>query len=182
MDFEIRSGSRDDAPGIARVHVASWRAGYAGVIPDSVLHADDFEASRLQMWSNWRFNPGQRVSVCVRAALDGDATGDEEIIGFAAYGPERERITGFAGRGELYALYVLPDYWGGGSASALIEHTDERLRAEGFHEAVLWVLKQNPRARAFYDKHGWEATGRGDDFVAGDEVTLPEIEYRKELS
>ncbi len=43
MDFEIRSGSRDDAPGIARVHVASWRSGYAGVVPDSVLHADDFD-------------------------------------------------------------------------------------------------------------------------------------------
>ena len=182
MDFEIRSGSRADAAGIARVHVASWRAGYDGVVPDSVLYADDFESSRLRMWSDWRFNPGQRVSVCVRTPDDGDATGDEEIIGFAAYGPERERIAGFAGRGELYALYLLPECWGGGGASALIEHTDERLRAEGFREAVLWVLKQNPRARAFYERHGWTATGRGDVFSADYELGLPEIEYHKELT
>ena len=178
MGFEIRAASRTDASAIARVHVAAWREGYAGVVPDSVLHADDFEADRIRMWSDWRFNPGQRVSVCVR--LDDD--GREQITGFAAYGPERDRIGGFAGRGELYALYVLPECWGDGTAAALIVHTDERLRAEGFHEAVLWVLKQNPRARAFYEKHGWTATGRGDVFEGDSEVRLPEVEYHKELT
>jgi ribosomal protein S18 acetylase RimI-like enzyme len=190
MGFEIRAGSRGDAAAIASVHVASWRAGYAGVVPDSVLYSDEFESSRRRVWADWRFNPGQRVSVCVRP--EGD---DEEIVGFAAYGPERERIGGFAGRGELYALYFLSEAWGEGSASALIEHTDERLRAEGFDEAVLWVLKDNPRARAFYDKHGWAPTGRGDEFVitpdlqlaeteadAPAELRLAEIEYLKELA
>ena len=98
MGFEIRAGSRDDAAGIAAVHVASWRAGYAGVVPDSVLYSDEFEASRQRMWGEWRFNPGQRVSVCVR---DGD-----DIVGFAAYGPERMPEEGVSGRGELYALLI----------------------------------------------------------------------------
>ena len=190
MAFEIRSATRDDAESIAAVHVASWRAGYAGVVPDSILFADDFETARHRMWAEWRFNPGQRVSVCAQPGGD-----DERVVGFAAYGPERERLGGFTGRGELYALYFVPEAWGTGAASALIGHTDDRLLAEGFGEAVLWVLKNNPRARVFYERHGWHATGRGDEFVvtprlqldavdvdAPPGLKLPEIEYHKELS
>ena len=36
---------------------------------------------------------------------------------------------------------------------------EEFLRDEGFASAVLWVLRDNPRARAFYEKAGWHATG-----------------------
>jgi GNAT superfamily N-acetyltransferase len=168
----IRAATRDDADGIAAVHVASWRAGYAHVFPRSVLYADDFESSRRQIWREWRFHPGQRVSVSV-------APGDR-IVGFAAYGPERERARGFTGRGELYAFYFHPDSWGDGSASVLIDHVDDRLRSEGFAEAVLWVLDDNPRARAFYENHGWTATGIAADFDAHCDVRVPEVEYRKE--
>ena len=154
------------------MHVASWRAGYAHVFPRSVLYADDFESSRRQIWREWRFHPGQRVSVSV-------APGDR-IVGFAAYGPERERARGFTGRGELYAFYFHPDSWGDGSASVLIDHVDDRLRSEGFAEAVLWVLDDNPRARAFYENHGWTATGIAADFDAHCDVRVPEVEYRKE--
>ncbi len=177
MGFEIRAGDRRDADGIASVHVASWRAGYAHVIPESVLYADEFESSRHAMWNDWRFHSGQRIAVCVRT--DGD---DRTVVGFAAFGPERERARGFTGRGELYAFYFHPDVWGDGSASALIDHVDERLRAEGFGEAVLWVLDDNPRARAFYEKHGWTATGITADYDLYCDVRLPEVEYRKELS
>ena len=40
---------------------------------------------------------------------------------------------------------------------------EEFLRDEGFTSAVLWVLRDNPRARAFYEKAGWHFTGRGID-------------------
>jgi ribosomal protein S18 acetylase RimI-like enzyme len=176
MAFEIRAGTRDDAEAIARVHIESWRGGYRGMLPDEVLDSDEFEASRRDMWTSWRFNPGQRVTVCVGATRTG-----ETIIGFAAYGPERERVGASPVRGEVYACYFLPEAWGDGSASALIDHVDERLRAEGFADAVLWVMKNNPRARAFYEKHGWKTTGRGNEYTVGD-ARLPEIEYRKELT
>lgn len=176
MAFEIRAGTRDDAEAIACVHIASWRAGYRGMVPDEVLDSDEFEASRREMWTAWRFNPGQRVTVCVGATRTG-----EKIIGFAAYGPERERAGAWPARGELYAFYFLPEAWGNGSAPALIDHVDERLRAEGFADAVLWVMKSNPRARAFYERRGWATTGRGDEYTVGD-TRLPEIEYHKELT
>ena len=33
------------------------------------------------------------------------------------------------------------------------------LRDEGFFDAILWVLEENPRARRFYEHAGWTADG-----------------------
>ena len=183
MTFSIRAAERADADGITDVQVASWRAGYAHVFPESVLYADDFDQTRRTFWAAWRFSPGHRLAVAVTPGDDDvdDDSGGERIIGFSSFGPERERARGFTGRAELYAFYFHPDAWGTGAASALIEHTEDRFRTEGFETAVLWVLKDNPRARAFYERHGWVASGIAADFDVYCEVNVPEIEYRKEF-
>ena len=174
MGSSIRTATRGDADAIADVHIASWRAGYGHVIPESVLYADDFVPRRRAIWTEWRFAPTQRISVSV------DRTG--AVIGFAAYGPERERARGNTGRGELYAFYFHPDTWGSGAAVELIHHVDDRLGAEGFAEAVLWVLDDNPRARAFYERHGWSPTGITADYDVHCDLRLPEVEYHTTLT
>ena len=181
MTFTIRAAERSDADGITDVQVASWRAGYAHVFPESVLYADDFDRTRRTFWNGWRFSPGHRLAVAVTGDGGDDGNG-ERVIGFSSYGPERERARGFTGRAELYALYLHPDAWGSGAGAALIEHTEERCRAEGFETAVLWVLDDNPRARRFYERHGWVPTGITADFDAYCDVAVPEVEYRKELA
>jgi len=176
-DFVIRAGTRADADGITDVQVASWRAGYAHVFPESVLYADDFDSSRRAFWRNWRFGAGHRVAV----ATERTDSGEERVIGFCSYGPERERARGFTGRGEIWAFYTHPDRWGSGAASQLMDHVEERLKAEGFVTSVLWVLDDNPRARRFYERQGWAPTGIAASFDDYCEVSLPEVEYRKEL-
>jgi ribosomal protein S18 acetylase RimI-like enzyme len=187
MTFSIRAAERADADGITEVQVASWRTGYAHVFPDSVLYADDFERTRRTFWTSWRFSPGHRLAVVTEPlGTDSDCTtggpSGERIVGFSSYGPERERARGFTGRAELYAFYFRPDTWGTGAASELMEYTEDRFRAEGFETAVLWVLEDNPRARRFYEKHGWTASGITAAFDAYCEVAVPEVEYRKELT
>ncbi len=177
MTFSIRVAERADADGITDAQVASWRAGYAHVFPESVLYADDFDSSRRSFWRLWRFAPGHRVAVATEPGADG-----ERIVGFSSYGPERERARGFTGRGEVWAFYLHPDVWGTGVAAELMEHTEVRLQAEGFDSAVLWVLEDNPRARAFYEKFGWRASGLAADFDDYCDVRVPEIEYRKDLA
>ena len=117
LDVTIRAGERSDADGITDVQVASWRAGYAHVFPDSVLYGDDFDGSRRRFWNAWRFAPGHRIAVATAVS-----DGAERVIGFASYGPERERARGFTGRGELWAFYLHPDAWGSGAAGALLDH------------------------------------------------------------
>ena len=45
----IRAATRDDARAIAEVHVASWRAGYRGLVDDDFLAALSVDA-RLATW------------------------------------------------------------------------------------------------------------------------------------
>ncbi len=176
-DYVIRAATQDDAGGITDVQVASWRAGYAHVFPRSVLYADDFDSSRRTFWTNWRFAPGHRIAVAV--APGAEAAG--RVIGFASYGPERERARGFTGRGEVWAFYLHPDAWGSGVATDLMVHVEQRLKAEGFDSAVLWVLDDNPRARRFYERQGWAASGIEASFDDYCDVSVPEVEYRKVL-
>jgi GNAT superfamily N-acetyltransferase len=62
--------------------------------------------------------------------------------------------------GWLDALYVLPRSWGTGVAARLHDAAVSGLRERGSHRADLWVLEENRRARAFYERHGWLLNGR----------------------
>ena len=54
---------------------------------------------------------------------------------------------------QLYTCYVLAEHHGTGAASQLI--TD----LLGAESASLWVFEGNPRARRFYEKHGFKVIG-----------------------
>jgi RimJ/RimL family protein N-acetyltransferase len=54
------------------------------------------------------------------------------------------------------------------------------LREAGYRAAILWVLEDNPRARRFYEREGWELDGaaKEDDFLG---VRVAEVRYRLTL-
>ena len=57
----------------------------------------------------------------------------------------------------------------------------EKLRTSGFDTATLWVLEDNPRARRFYEREGWNTDGRRrDEEMLG--VTVTEVRYRIALA
>jgi ribosomal protein S18 acetylase RimI-like enzyme len=162
----VRVASPDDAEGVARVHERAWRVGYAHVFDAEKLAARRVDVDR---WRSMLEESMQR-----RTTFVADRGG--RIIGFAAVGPSREE----AAVGELYALYVDPEAWGEGAGRALIETAEERLAADGFREATLWVLEDNPRARRFYEAASWLVDGarKLDEHL---ETLVPEVRYRKVL-
>lgn len=175
MTIHVRPATKADASGITDVQVASWRAGYAHIFAASEMAAPDFDASRRERWSAWRFAPGERVFV----ALDVECI-PERVVAFTSFGLERDRGNVRRGRGEIFAFYAHPDAWGTGVAEELITAVDARLRSDGFGVAVLWVLSDNARGRRFYEKHGWTATGVVDRFAAYG-TSAREVEYCKEF-
>jgi GNAT superfamily N-acetyltransferase len=110
----------------------------------------------------------------------------ERVVGFGHAGPEHAEptrtpatIVPAENRGEVYGFYVHPSAWGTGAAPALMSRCEEFLRDEGFTSAVLWVLRDNPRALAFYEKEGWRFTGQESAFTPSDPTNtqLPRVEY-----
>jgi len=157
-----------ELPAVAWVRVASWRAGYAGLVPDSELAAIG-EPDRLDLWVE-RMATSTEVSTLV-ALLDG------EVIGFAAYGAERSDLApAVAGRGEVFALYVHPDRWGTGAGHALMTSARAALGARGYDAVSVWVLEGNARGIAFYERQGFRATG---DVTESRVDALPEARYAR---
>lgn len=149
----LRDAEPADAPAIAVVVVASWRAAYRGLLPDDVLAGLSVD-ERERQWSTVLTARPRHTRVVV-AAL-GDA-----VVGFAATGPPLiadDRAD--PGLGDLYALYLDPEVWRRGIGTRLHAAALDRLRSCGFTHAGLWVLDTNERALRFYLGRGWTDSGR----------------------
>ena len=70
----------------------------------------------------------------------------------------------------MYAIYVLPEAWGSGAGTSLMAAFKDWLAQEGYTTAMLWVLADNPRARRFYEREGWQVDGSRVDTIRGVEV------------
>ena len=147
MGSAVRDATPQDALGIARVQNRTWQAAYAHVLPPDGLASLDDDA-RAHWWREWLDRPERVAHILVVDGADG-------VVGFASSGPGAAKPT----LGELYAIYVLPEASGSGIGQALMRETLARLRADGFREAILWVLEDNPRTRRFYEAGGWYADG-----------------------
>ncbi len=57
---------------------------------------------------------------------------------------------------EIYQFYVSPAARGTGAADALMRAGEKRLKDNEVEVAQLWVIPQNARAIAFYQRNGWD--------------------------
>lgn len=118
------------------VQRASTTVGYAHIF-DQPVYPFPEQAIRDE-WA-CRFADGTAVTI---ASVGSTAVG---VVGVAA--------------SRLEALFVVPERWGEGVASRLHDHALARMRVDRHVQAVLEVLADNLRARAFYEHRRWELTG-----------------------
>ena len=155
-----------DAAEIARVHTQTWQATYEHVFGADRLASID--ASRREAGWSRAIGDGEPVFVAVEGG---------RIVAFVSTGPSRDP----AGVGELYTIYALPETWGTGAGPALMAVAKEQLRADGWAEAILWVVDDNPRARRFYEREGWTLDGgRKEEAFLG--IDIVEVRYRIRLA
>lgn len=80
------------------------------------------------------------------------------------------------GLAHLWQLFVLPEWWGGGIAPLLHDEAIAEMRSRRFAEARLFTPSLHARARRFYERHGWTASGEHWD--EGLELMLSEYRLR----
>jgi len=167
--MELRPAEPADAMEVARLHVRTWQEAYRGIIPDEYLgrlRAED-RAARYDFAAG-----GPRKLFTMLAVESG------KVAGFATTGPSGQ--ADLPEHGELYALYVGPEWWGSGIGAALMLSARGRLRKLGFRSAALWVFAANERARRFYEIDGWAVDGvqKTDPRFGAD---LEEVRYQRVL-
>jgi ribosomal protein S18 acetylase RimI-like enzyme len=163
--FAVRAGIPEDAEKIAAVFVETWRATYPGILPDRVLIKMSDEAQAFY-WS--RLLAARRAREFVRVAVNAR----NALLGFGSAGPGR---AGTRNEGEIYTLYVRPDFQNRGIGRALICALLRGLRERGCYQAMLWVLAQNP-SRFFYEAMGGKRNIERTERLWG--VDVPQIGYR----
>lgn len=160
--MRIRVARVGDAAAIALVYIESWRSAYAGLVPDAVLTGMSLSKQRRRWVS--QIASGDTVMVA-----DHPTHG---IVGVGSCGLCRD--VRFAGSGEIYTLYLLPDWQDQGYGRELLAAMLRAMRSAGFDAAVLWVLARNP-SRFFYEAMGGERVAEREEQLWG--TMLPEIAY-----
>lgn len=169
----IRPIADADIDAVADIHVRTWQAGYAGIIPAGYLASLNRHTNARHRRSR-ATRPDQHTLVIEE---------EGRIAGFASFGPYL--IAGDSydlGIGHLYAIYVAPADWGRGFGAELLLAAKAGLAAAGYPEMRLWVLTDNVRARRFYERMGLKPDGAIGLFTPqGSTAELTELRYTTAL-
>lgn len=144
MPYRLRAASPPDAEAIARVHVASWRTTYSGIVAAETL-AGLSVASRAEMWERTLARSDEAEFVLAVESQE------EGVVGFASAGKERSGHPEY--RGELFTIYLLAEHQRGGLGRQLFQAAVAGLLERDLSSMVMWMLKANPN-RSFAERLG----------------------------
>jgi ribosomal protein S18 acetylase RimI-like enzyme len=150
----IRAIALEDAEEVERLRVAGWQAAYRGILPDDYLNRLRVDGERRRRHMVEQATAAQPSIVVESVAVQAGA-----IVGWVAAGRCRDADRPGPGQGEVYAIYVLPEWWGRGAGRLLMAHAVRALTEAGYHDITLWVLEANQQARRFYEAAGFRPDG-----------------------
>ena len=158
------------APGIAKVYVDTWRSAYAGLLPDRVLLGMSYERQSNE-WSWVIRNRTDSQSVLVAAEVG------HGVVGMASVGHSRTGDLPAVGAfspgggpmGEIYTLYVLPEFQERGIGRQLLAAAFSALATRGTDRAFVWTIRDNP-SRFFYERMGGQRVAERRQRLWGSDV------------
>lgn len=143
MKYDIVKMTADFAEDFGYVIYTAWGETYRGLMPDNILD----ERSEERWIQRAKESPENKYI----AFVNGKAVG---IIGFL---PQARDFVTNKNSGEIVALYVLKEYQKQGIGKALMETALEKI---SYKNVSLFVLKGNENAIGFYQKMGFDFTGK----------------------
>ena len=135
----IKRAQKEDADVIGEVHSAAWKQTYQGVFSQEYLDSDSPSARREE------FLRSLNDKHCVYLLLQ-----DDQTAGIVKLALNRNDI-------EIASIYILEEYRGRGLGRKALEYIFSEYKDRPI---ALWVLEANLNARAFYEKCGFELTGK----------------------
>lgn len=140
----IRWANPKDSKALALIHTAGWQAAYKGIIPDEIL--DNISVEKRSKYFEAALTEGRDETALIEV--------DTITAGFLTLGHNRDEDLDNT-YGEIWGLYLLPQYWDRGIGRRLMEWGTQELINRGYKYATLWVLVDNNRGKNFYFKLGF---------------------------
>jgi hypothetical protein len=176
----VRAARAADAEGLALVQVASWRASFAGLVPDAVISELASEPAVDQFTERWRDAISAPPTSKHRVHVAVEKPGDPEILGFVASGPATDEDLWPGTDGELYELHVTPVVAADGHDQRLLNAVADTFAEDGFSTAYTWVLAGDEARIEFLTGAGWAPDGSRSNLDMG--VRVPVVRLHTRLS
>lgn len=177
-DVSVRPALPDDAAGIARVQVVTWRTAYRSVLPAAVL--DEWDADTAEaLWRTAVTRPPTPAHG-VLVALE-----QNTVVGFAAFGPPEltadERPDPAGPTTEISTLLVEPRWGRRGHGSRLLAAVADLAASSGAARLQAWLLEDDHVSTGFYESAGWAPDGWARTLDTGD-APLREVRWHALLT
>lgn len=169
--IHIREMTLADCEQVAEIRIRGWQHSYKGLIPQAYL--DDLDLTTETARRRSHFEQAGDGVVNLVAERSG------KLVGWSCHGPYRDAELPTR-EAELYAIYVHPGHLSQGVGRALLQESTTRCTTAGHPRMLLWVLKENTRARHFYEQTGFTPDGTEEPWEVGG-ATVPEVRYVRTL-
>jgi ribosomal protein S18 acetylase RimI-like enzyme len=146
MDVKIRPARIADIPAVAQVHLLTSKIAYRGILDQDLLNALSL-SGRIALWETRYASMGPQGQLWIQSL-------GSNIVGFALCDTLDDQVATTTAC-ELKSFYITPNYWGAGLGARLIAHAMQSFKDRGFESMILWTIRKNARARAFYDRLGF---------------------------
>jgi predicted N-acetyltransferase YhbS len=159
LALSIRVARPKDAAEVARIYIESWHDTYPAVLSRQMLCAMTPQGQTA------RWNAAIRAQKRENVLVAEDAKAG--LVAMASLGPARDKSLGYDG--EVYTLYVDPNYFGRGVGKTLLQGCFVALAQRGHTSCVIWAHAKN-NARFFYETMGGHAVAERTARMMGDMV------------
>lgn len=165
MKAVIRKVQQGDANTLAYIQTESWKAAFAEILDAETLEkCTDINRTTAMYQRLLDENKGNGYLLTV--------DGKTHCIAYWAATRDPE----FAKKAELICIHSLPDNWHKGFGSQVMDFVLTDIKKAGYSEVILWVFRDNLRARAFYEAKGFMLKG-----IAKQAFDTEEVLYSKML-
>jgi ribosomal protein S18 acetylase RimI-like enzyme len=174
----VRAARASDAEGLAVVQVASWRATFAGLVPEVVIEELTGQDAVSQFTERWHSAISAPPTSKHRVHVAVEKPGEPSILGFAAAGPATDEDLWPGTDGELYELHVLPSAAGEGHDGRLLHAVADTFAEDGFAVGYTWALAGDEGRIGFLEAAGWAPDGTRASLDMGVKVPVMRLHTR----
>lgn len=148
MEYSIERVKMGDEENLAYIQTESWKNAFKNILsPEVLVKCTDISKATMMYRRLLEQNIGNGYMLKV----------DGKPHCIAWWDAAREKnMSEYA---ELICIHSLPNQWRKGYGSKMMEVVLNDISVTGYSKVMLWVFKDNMRARCFYEAHGFITKG-----------------------
>jgi len=181
----VDASTQEHFAAMSLIHALGWRDTYRGYVPGDYMAAEITDGRWIDI-----FRQNYETGACHGLLL---YRGEVPVscINYCAarssnYNSGRDSgwtfpNAGYESWGEIASFYTHPAERGRGYGGMLFEEALRRLKAEGYQNAFVFVLRENEKARRFYAAHGFTWDGTHADIPFPHDTLCVDLRYVRAL-